>query len=214
MTTTISAVFTEPTPTIDIPIEVTADCTAGYAWCNEGECHEQIDVEPGDEDFQDEPMHIGTVAHLPMLRFTADGWRDLGNVTLTIRHDENEGDDSQPLIRFRYPHADSGPAMTAEQARINAAWLLNAADLLDPLPAGAMATYAMHVRIGDELLTEGGWQKVTGLVLEADIELVQAYTPLRSMDGGEGWDFSFNDPVTVRRPVHGSCAIQFVEPIQ
>lgn len=202
--------FKEP-ETINIPIELvdTAKCTAGYDWCDR-DCNERDGLE---DDWDDDAYHRGTVAQLSMMRFTPNGWRDLNDVTLTVRHDENEGDDSRPLILIDYPVRDCTPAMTAEQARKNAAWLLNAADLLDPLPAGVVVTTAMKVRIGDELLTDDGWQKVIGLLLFADIEQASFYTPERHADTGDGWDFSFNDPVKVRRHLTGSCAIQFVEPI-
>lgn len=198
----------------EIPIELieAKPCTAGYAWCN-GDCREQEPRDPGDEEWQDDAYHCGAVAHLAMLRFTAGGWKDLNDVSLIVRHDENEGDDSQPLIYIDYPYRECGPAMTAQQARQNAAWLMNAADLLDPLPAGVTATTAVQVRIGDELLTDDGWQKVTGLLFMADSEQASIFTPERNGEDSDGWDLSFNDPVKVRRPLTGSCAIQFVEPI-
>lgn len=189
-----------------------AECTAGYGWCDGG-CRDTEPVEPGDEEWQDDDYHCGAVAPLPMMRFTRNGWRDLHDVSLIVRHDENEGDDSQPLIMIDYPHRDCGIAMTARQARINAAWLMNAADLLDPLPTGAMATTAVNVRIGDLLDTPDGWQKVTGLLFDAAIEQASVFTTARTLDDSDGWGLSFNDPVTVRRPLHGSCAIQFIEPI-
>jgi hypothetical protein len=201
-------------PTIDIPIELTspAECTAGYNWCNGDECNDLVQVEPGDEDWQDDPYHCGAIASLAMLRFTAGGWKDLNDTTLLIRHDENEGDDSRPLILIDYPSRECTPAMTAEQARRNAAWLLNAADLLDPLPTGAIATTAVNVRIGDELLTDDGWQKVIGLLFDAETEQASVFTTGQDMDNSDGWPLSFNDPVKVRRSVHGSCAIQFIAP--
>jgi len=191
---------------IDIPIElVPAEraCTAGYVWCDR-DCQEKEPVEPGDEAWQSDGYHRGPVAYLSMLRSTHGGWKDLNDVSLIVRHDENEGDDSQPLILIDYPVRECTPGMTAQQARQNAAWLMTAADILDPLPAGVMATTAVGVRIGDELLTGDGWQKVTGLAFFADIEQASVFTPEREPEVSDGWPLSFNDPVKVRRPMHGA----------
>jgi hypothetical protein len=205
--------ITEP-ETIDVPIELVATeqaCTAGYDWCNV-ECGEPLPVEPGDEEFAHDDYHSGVVAWLTMLRFTANGWQDLNDTTLIVRHDKNEGDDSRPLIVIDYPSRECTPGMTPEQARQNAAWLMDAADLLDPLPTGVMVTTAGKVRIGDELLTVDGWQQVVGLMFFSDTEQASIFTTERDPETGDGWPLSFNDVVKVRRPVHGSCAIQFVEP--
>lgn len=211
---TETPIFVSPTETIDIPIEVVdgKPCSAGYSWCDGEDCNDET-PEDAEDGWEPDVFHSGVVAWLHMLRFTRRGWKDLGDVSLIVRHDENEGDDSQPLVRIHYPYSDSGPAMTPEQARINAAWLMNAADILDPLPAGVMVTTAVNVRIGDELLTGDGWQTVNGLVVDGEVEFVTIFTPEENLDAGNGWDFSFNDPVKVRRPLHGSCAIQFVAPI-
>jgi hypothetical protein len=188
-------------PTIDVPVEIVdaQTCTAAYAWCN-GECHE------------DDPYHYGAVAWLSMQHFTPRGWVESDDASVLLRHDENEGDASTPLVMVDGAITLSH-GMTASQARQNAAWLLNAADLLDPLPAGVMATTAVKVHIGDELLTEDGWQKVTGLLFMADSEQASIFTPERNDEDTDGWDLSFNDPVKVRRPLTGSCAIQFIEPM-
>lgn len=190
--------ITEP-KNIDVPVEIVDTCTRGYDWCNR-EC----DAE--------DPYHCGGVAWLPMHAFTPGGWVEADTTTVLVRHDENEGDDSEPLIMvdggFTFSHG-----MTAEQARQNAAWLLNAADMLDPLPAGVTVTTAVKVQIGDMLLTPDGWQKVTGLLFDAEFEQASVFTASRTMEDSDGWDLSFNDPVRVRRPLTGSCAIQFVEPI-
>lgn len=207
-------ILTEPV-TIDIPVEAVepAACTVGYEWCD-GDCNDNEPFDSADEDdYQEEDYHRGVVSWLQMMRFTRNGWKNLDDVALTVRHDQNEGADSRPLILIDYPHRDCTPGMTPEQARINAAWLMNAADLLDPLPAGVMATTAVNVRIGDVLDTPDGWQKVTGLLFDADLDQASVFTTGRTMDDSGGWDLSFNDPVKVRRPLHGSCAIQFIEPI-
>jgi hypothetical protein len=205
--------FMEPA-TIDVPIELVDSpaCTEGYGWCDK-DCNEPVGEEG---DWQNDNYHSGVVSHLSMLRFGRSGWSDFGDVTLIVRHDANEGDDSQPLLYIDYPYRECSPGMTAEQARQNAAWLLNGADLIDPLPMGVVATTAVQVRIGDELLTDDGWQHVTGLMFCAEIEQASVFTPERGgeMDGADGWDLSFNDPVKVRRGSHGSCAVQFVEPIR
>ena len=76
-----------------------------------------------------------------------------------------------------------------------------------------MLTTAVNVRIGDEILTGDGWEKVTGLLFDVACEQASVFTPSHSIDDSDGLDLSFMDPVKVRRSVHGSCAIQFVEPI-
>lgn len=187
--------FMEPA-TIDIPIELvepTATCTAGYSWCI-GECT------------PDDPFHWSGHVWLNGFRSTGRSWT-AEEFTIHLRIDEGD-DDPEPLILI----SDGLAGFTAKQARVAAAWLLNSADELDPLPVGAVATTAVNVRIGDELLTEDGWQKVTGLLFDASFEQASVFTPSHTMDSSDGIDLSFNDPVKVRRPVHGSCAIQFVEP--
>ncbi len=197
----MTALLIEPTY-VDIPVELfdadEATCTAGYGWCA-GDCD------------TDDAYHCGTLAFLPMLRFTTGGWVEADDVSLLLRHDENEGDGSQSLIMLDGSITLSN-GMTAKHARTFAAWLLNAADLIDPLPTGAMATTADKVRIGDDLRTEDGWQKVTGVMFFADTDQASIFTTQRDPDT-DGWGLSFNDPVMVRRPIHGSCAIQFVQPL-
>lgn len=204
--------ITEP-EAIDIPIELidTKSCTAQYPWCG-GECNDQVEVEPGDEEWQEDAYHCGAVAQLPMLRFTAGGWKDLNDATLLVRHDENEGDTSQPLILIDYPYRECGPAMTAEQARRNAAALLNAADLLDPIPAGVLVIAASAVRIGDSILTDDGWQNVVGQMVFAETgdseAQVNVWTDNYDHDPDtDGWKFDPADPVKVRRPMHGGDAV-------
>lgn len=186
----------QPEAYVEIAIEIIpAGCTRGLAWC-EGDCTDA------------DPYHRAAFAFIPGLTFTARGWVETSK-DLDIRFDENEGDSSRPLILL-----DTSTGMTANQARIAAAHLLNAADVIDPLPVGVTATVAAQVRIGDELLTEDGWQKVIGLAFFADTEQASIFTPERGgdADGTDGWDLSFNDPVKVRRALRG-CAVQFVEPI-
>jgi hypothetical protein len=187
-------------PTIDVPIELVdpaAECTAGYAWCI-GECTPE------------DPFHWSGHRWILALSSVGRSWvRD--DFSIHLRIDEGETN-ATPLILI----SDGLVGFTAEQARATAAELLNAADELDPLPTGAMVTTAVDVRIGDELLTTDGWQKVVGLALFSDTEQASIFTPEQGgdMDGSDGWDLSFSDPVKVRRPVHGSCAITFVEPIR
>jgi hypothetical protein len=108
---------------------------------------------------------------------------------------------------------------TAAQARQLAALLLNAADLADPLPLGVLAVQAQHVRIGDQIRTEDGWQNVTGqyahLASEECSEHAAVWTDsdTHGVDS-DGWKHKPTDVVIIRRRVHGSAAIAFVEPIR
>ncbi|MET0522639.1 MAG: hypothetical protein ABW156_11825 [Jiangellaceae bacterium] len=197
---------------VDIPIELVATaptCAAGYRWCQEKcEALDSPDADP------DSVYHGCRYTSVEFMRLADGGWTELF-ASLHVRHDPSEDPDAGPMVLMVPDEKADALAMTAEQARQNAAWLLNAADLIDPLPVGAMVTTAVNVRIGDELLTGDGWQKVTGLLFDAALEQASVFTTERTMDDDSGgWDLSFNDPVKVRRPVHGSCAIQFVEPIR
>lgn len=203
--------FMEPATT-DTPADLvrTSPCAAGYEWCEEKcEALDTADVDP------DRIYHGCRYSSLEFQARADKGWSEM-LASLYVRHDLTETPDAGPVILMTLDKRVDEVVMTAEQARANAAWLLNAADLIDPLPAGVMAVTAVQVRIGDELLTDDGWQRVTGLMFFEDTEQASVFTPQRGgeMDGTDGWDLSFNDAVKVRRPVHGSCAIQFVEPIQ
>jgi uncharacterized protein DUF6907 len=130
-------------------------------------------------------------------------------------------DDFQPgtpvvnLLGF----VNGGTTLPASLARELAAMLLNAADIADPLPAGVMPIEAKQVRIGDEISTPDGWQKVVGqmafLASDDSAAQVNVWTDDYDHDPDtDGWKFEPGDIVHVRRPLHGSCAIAFVEPIR
>lgn len=105
-----------------------------------------------------------------------------------------------------------GATLTAAHARQLAAMLLNAADLADPLPSGVMVTPAGRVRIGDEIDTPDGWQTVNGLLIFPDADQAALFTPEKDDIDSDGYQHSMLDPVRVRRPLNGSCAIPFVKP--
>lgn len=112
-----------------------------------------------------------------------------------------------------------GLELTASLARQLAALLLNAADMADPLPLGVLAVQAQHVQIGDQIRTEDGWQNVVGQMahLASEDYGAQASVWTDSEDHGDdtdGWMHQPTDVVMVRRRVHGSSAIAFVEPIR
>lgn len=109
--------------------------------------------------------------------------------------------------------------LTPEAARQHAAHVLNAADMADPLPPGVLAIQAEQVRIGDEISSPGGWQKVVGQMAFFASEESGAQVNVWTDDYGHdpdtnGWEFQPGDVVHVRRRIHGSCAIQFVEPVR
>lgn len=189
--------FMEPA-TIDIPIETfeptVATCTAGYDWCV-GECTE------GD------PFHWSGYRWILGLAPAGRSWvRE--EFTIHLRVDE--GDDSpKPLILI----SDGLVGFDAEQARQAAAELLNAADRIEPLPLGVMMTAPELIHLDDELLTDDGWQKVTGVMAFTGDDTTRIFTPERDPESNDGWELDASNLVQIRRRIHGSCAIQFVEPI-
>ena len=117
------------------------------------------------------------------------------------------------------PEHGAGATMTPGEARQMAALLLNAADLADPLPVGVLPVDAKQVRIGDEISTPDGWQKVVGQMahLASDEGAAQVNVWTSDVDHDpdtDGWLYRLGDIVHIRRCVHGSCAIAFVEPTQ
>lgn len=111
------------------------------------------------------------------------------------------------------PSRCDGATMTPAEARQLAALLLNAADMADPMPFGVLPALAADLRLGDELLTDDGWQAITGLMFFKDSDQASAYTPQRD-EGSDGWQFGLTDPVRIRRRIHGSPAIAFTEPVR
>lgn len=103
--------------------------------------------------------------------------------------------------------------LDAPETRQFAAVLLNAADMADPLPYGVLSIPAAQVRIHDEVSTPDGWQTVIGQMVFGDY--VSVWTDDEAHDPDtSGWEYQPGDLVQVRRRIHGSTAIAFVEPIR
>ena len=126
-------------------------------------------------------------------------------------HREDRCDEIGPVqISILTGHDDL--IVSPAAARQLAAYLMNATDTVDPLPSGVAVMTASGLRLGDELLTDDGCQTVTGLMAFADSGKVQVFTDERDDETSDGWPLHLGDPVRVRRPLHGSCVIQFSEP--
>lgn len=91
--------------------------------------------------------------------------------------------------------------LTPGNARRLAAYLLNAADRVEPLPAGEVVTLARDIRTGDDLLTPDGWQHVYMVLIDDSADHAAAFTPERNDTDGDGWQFTLTTSVTVRRGV-------------
>jgi hypothetical protein len=73
-----------------------------------------------------------------------------------------------------------------------------AAEAVDPLPVGETQVQARHVLVGDEILTDDGWQHVyLTLITEYD-DPAYLFTPERDGDT-DGWSYSPTTPIRVRR---------------
>lgn len=118
-----------------------------------------------------------------------------------------------PEVNLMPSRGGDGVTMAPAEARKLAALLLNAADDADPLPTGVVLTTASKLRLDDELLTDDGWQAVTGLMFFKPSQ-VSVFTTEHDDEDTDGIQLAPTDPVKVRRAVHDSCAIAFVEPIR
>ncbi|MFY1673652.1 hypothetical protein ACN27G_27460 [Plantactinospora sp. WMMB334] len=88
---------------------------------------------------------------------------------------------------------------TPTNARRQAGVLVEAADMVDPLPVGETWEPARHVRVGDEILTGDGWQHVYMLLICERDRQVSLWTPERDGDT-DGWEYDTADLIRVRRP--------------
>lgn len=86
--------------------------------------------------------------------------------------------------------------------------------------ARVLMTSPEFLHIGDELLTDDGWQKVLGVYLGDAVEgfggpdeLVTVFTPERNIES-DGWQLDPENAVQIRRTHRGPCAIEFVEVIR
>lgn len=193
--------ITEP-DTIDIPIEPVA-MPACPPLCNDS-CDESVEA-AGD-------AHHSTGFSTVTI---VGGYRgeDVDLDVSASRTDENY-QAGTPEVNLMPSRGGDGVVMSPAEARQVAALLLNAADRADPLPTGVMVTTAGRVRIGDEIETPDGWQQVNGLLMFPDADQAALFTPEKCDCDSDGYQYSMTTTVKVRRPVHGSCAIQFVEPIR
>lgn len=191
------------TQMIDVPVVVfTRGCPEGFAWCS-GDCD-------GDG------YHSGPFAFVEAQRFKQGDWVD-SLTSVSAYHDETEPGDA-PRIAFIVDDWADEVRYTADQARTVAMNLVDAADQIEPLPPGVVATSPELLHIGDELQTADGWQRVLGVYRgEADgdsepDDRVTVFTPERDLMS-DGWLLDPADLVQIRRRHRGSCAVQFIEPI-
>jgi hypothetical protein len=170
-------------------------CPAGLGWCV-GEC-----ADPDGHYHGSDFASVTATNH------------NYGTVELSVSvHREDTTSEIGPvLISLFTGHHDFTVAPSV--ARQLAACLLNDADMADPLPPGVTVTGASALRLGDELLTGEGWQRIRGLMMFQDPEQVTAFTDEHDEDEGNGWDFCLDDLVRVRRPLAGSRVLPFVEPL-
>lgn len=168
-------------------------CSAGLAWCL-GECAD-YDGHYHGSDFAavDAAGHHHAAAELSVSIHREDRDDEIGPVQISIltRHDD--------LV------------VTAAAARQFAAHLMNAADTVDPLPAGVTVTTVSALRLGDDLLTDDGWQTIQGLVFFADCGQASVFTDERDDENSDGWQLQVDDAVKARRS--GGLVLQFLEPL-
>lgn len=175
----------------------TATCPAGHDWC-EGDCQDGY--------------HSSQFAMVSAERWSRGaGWLDTEVWTSVYINDEDG--QTEPKLSLLVDDFAEEVRYTPAQARTQAAALLNAADLAEPLPLGVMWTAPELIHLDDELLTGDGWQKVTGVMAFAGDDTIRIFTPERDPEGGDGWELDAMELVQIRRRIHGSCAIQFTEPI-
>jgi len=171
-----------------------AACPAGLGWCV-GQCVDN-----------DGHYHGSDFASVD----AASHNRAAAELSVSV-HREDQDDEVGPVqISVLTGHDDL--TVTPAAARQFAAHLMNAADTVDPLPTGVAVTTAARLRLGDDLLTDDGWQTIRGLVFFADCGQASVFTDERDDETSDGWPLHVDDPVRVRRPLHGSCTIQWAEP--
>lgn len=116
------------------------------------------------------------------------------------------------LTRLDDPDADAaGPVeihlgdimydyvFTPAQARTMAAMFLNAADLAEPLPVRVAHISAEKIRIGDEIDTPDGWQTAYMILVDVRDQHVSIFTSERDDSYTDGWQYTFGDPLIIRR---------------
>jgi hypothetical protein len=141
-----------------------------------------------------EPLHSTPAVKVPVRG--VDGEGNPAVVEVQVFRTDTATTAGEPAIELCTLPADNC-TMTPAQARQVAAALLNAVDLAAGGQPAEVPTLAQHLRIGDELLTGDGWQKVIGLMVFANSDYVAVFTPERDGDT-DGWPYTLADTVTAR----------------
>ena len=170
--------------TVTMMPPVTADIPCP-PWCD-GDC----------ADWDGEALHSTPATTVPVRGQTGDGQPATVEVQV-FRIDTGE-QAGEPAIELYTLPADNC-TMTAAQARQVAAALLNAADVADGGSPAEAPALAQHLRVGDDMLTPDGWQRVIGLMVFENSGHVAVFTPQRDGDT-DGWVFGLADTVTARQP--------------
>lgn len=119
-------------------------------------------------------------------------------VELVVSRFDSDGGTGQPSVSL-YALPYDACNMTAAQARMVAAALLNAADLADGGSPVEVPQLAQHLRVGDHLLTPDGWQTVRALTIFPGVDSVRLFTDERNPDDSDGWPYSLTSTVTARQ---------------
>jgi hypothetical protein len=171
------------------PHPATTGCPDGVAFCS-GICTEY-----------DDGYHSSGFSLVDAIRYG----RGDTEMALCVSRTEVDGKPGPAEIHFIPALCSDDFILTPERARRLAALLLNAADDADPIPSGAMLLTASALRLGDELLTDEGWQTVRGLMFFEASDQASVFTDERNDDDdSDGWQFHLADPVEVRRPMHAA----------
>ncbi|WP_106129430.1 DUF6907 domain-containing protein [Pseudosporangium ferrugineum] len=180
------------------PEDPNPTCLAAITWCN-GDCHEWEDLHHS-SGFDTMAARAGaeTETTISVSVYRTDIADEPGPVEICLLADSTTSE----LV------------FTPARARQLSAMLMNAADDADPAPHGVLNIPAGQVRIGDEIDTPDGWQKVNGLLIFPSADYAALFTPEKDDVDSDGYQHSTTAPVRVRRRIHGSTAIAFVEPIR
>lgn len=173
-------------------------CSASLPWCN-GECGEW-----------NGEHHTTGFDFLTIQR----GLRGDMELTVSTAASEDDGKLGPAAVYLLADHPADEMLLTPARARQLAAMLLNAADNADPLPHGVLVVPAGQVRIGDEIDTPDGWQTAIGLMFFPEANQASVFTAERDDIESDGWQLATYEPVKVRRRIHGSTAIAFMESVQ
>lgn len=120
-------------------------------------------------------------------------------VTVTRLDVDTQPGDPEIHLLMGDRHGGDDWQLTVQNARRLAAVLLNLTDAADPLPLGETPIQAQHLRVGDEILTDDGWQHIYQTLIDENNDYAAAFTPERHGEDTDGWVFKLADPVRVRR---------------